>query len=258
MLVLKYHACIMHASRWSEDTWMHCCIFFAYQFCERSLLSVCWRLKAGRCRDCVSDASVPSHSCGNTHIHSIHCLHSHYSNPRRWRHTRLFLFSGSVNIRRQLWLLRLKFHRTVLLRCYSYPASGHFVRCRQYFDRVLLPGLRRICYLWSQLLILSCRRLSLVVFTFSFFVLVFSWWLILTLHSKCGQLFHPNCALLRRRESSHLFLIPSSLSLHWTNISDITNQLIPIKIGEELEEYIRVQNEPQRTRYTTSADKCKN
>ena len=134
MVVLKYHACIMHASRWSEDTWMHCCIFFAYQFCERSLLSVCWRLKAGRCRDCVSDASVPSHSCGNTHIHSIHCLHSHYSNRRRWRHTRLFLFSGSVNIRRQLWLLRLKFHRTELLRCYSYPASGHFVRCRQYFD----------------------------------------------------------------------------------------------------------------------------
>ena len=96
---------------------------------------------------------------------------------------------------------------------------------------------------------------------FHFFFLrigVLFWWLILTLHSKCGQLFHPNCALLSRRESSHLFLIPSSLNLHGTNISDITNQLIPIKIGEVLEEYIRVQNEPQRTRFTTSADKCKN
>ena len=149
----------------------------------------------------------------------IHFLHSHYSNPRRWRHTRLFLFSGSVNICRQLWLLRLKFHRTELLRCYSYPASGHFVRCPQYFDPRSAPWASP--HLLSLVTAVNLELSATLAGCFHFFflrigvLLVFSWWLILTLNSKCGQLFHPTCALLSRRESSHLFFDSKFFELTW-------------------------------------------
>ena len=184
MLVLKYHACIMHASRWSEDTWMHCCIFFAYQFCEPSLRLLTFesRKMSRLCQRCFCSITLL-----RQHSYPLHTYtsYTHTTQIQDVGGTRVC----SCSVVLSTFAVNSGYCGLNFIGLYCCGVI-HILRADTLYDVANIltafcsTGLRRICYLWSQLLILSCRRLSLVVFTFSFFVLVFSWWLILTLHSK--------------------------------------------------------------------------